>query len=94
MVGLALLGAGTAHAQAEQAPPPAPEEAAPIPAQMPAPAAAPDQGAPPQPDYPIPPGVQQAAIPVQGGGYCFGGPHPAPGGGWEASPNPHVHNYA
>jgi hypothetical protein len=56
-------------------------------------AAAPDQG-PPQQDYPIPPNVQGAAVPVQGGGYCFGGPHPAPGGGWEASPNPHVHNYA
>ncbi len=54
--------------------------------------AAPEQG-PPQQDYPIPPNVQGAAIPV-GGGYCFGGPHPAPGGGWEASPNPHVHNYA
>jgi hypothetical protein len=58
-----------------------------------APAAAPDQGAPQQ-DYPIPPGVQGSAIPVQGGGFCFGGPHPAPGGGWEATPNPHVHNYA
>jgi hypothetical protein len=104
MVGLALVGAGDAHAQADQYPPPPgpamPQEAAPAPAPAPepapqvaAPAAAPDQGAPQQ-DYPIPPGVQGAAIPVQGGGYCFGGPHPAPGGGWEASPNAHVHNYA
>ena len=31
---------------------------------------------------------------MQGGGYCFGGPHPAPGGGWEATATPHVHNYA
>jgi hypothetical protein len=102
MVGLGIVGAGSAYAQAEQAPPP-PPQAAPeaVPpadqmAQMPmqaAPAAAPEQG-PPQQDYPIPPGVQSSAIPVQGGGYCFGGPHPAPGGGWEATPNPHVHNYA
>ena len=34
------------------------------------------------------------AIQAQGGGYCFGGPHPAPGGGWEAVQNPHTHNYA
>jgi hypothetical protein len=104
MVGLGLVWAGNAHAQAEQAPPPppqampqdvapAPDQMAQMPGQGPAPAAAPDQG-PPQQDYPIPPGIQGAAIPVQGGGYCFGGPHPAPGGGWEATPNPHVHNYA
>jgi hypothetical protein len=60
---------------------------------MPTQAAAPEQG-PPQQDYPIPPSVQGAAVPVQGGGYCFGGPHPAPGGGWEATQTPHVHNYA
>ena len=101
MVGLGLLGAGNAHAQAEAAPPPqpappqpAPPEAAAAPEQqMPMQAAAPEQG-PPQQDYPIPPNVQGAAIPVQGGGYCFGGPHPAPGGGWEATQTPHVHNYA
>jgi hypothetical protein len=94
MVGLGIAGAGSAHAQAEAAPPgPPPQEAAPAPEQMQMQAAAPDQGAPQQ-DYPIPPNVQGAAVPVQGGGYCFGGPHPAPGGGWEASPNPHVHNYA
>src|SRR5579871_69897 len=100
MVGLGLWGAGTAHAQAEQAPPP-PQEVAPaeqVPVQYP-PAAVSEQAAPKAPvpqeqDYPIPPGVQAAAIQVQGGGYCFGGPHPAPGGGWESSPNPHVHNYA
>ena len=102
MVGLGIAAAGSAHAQAEAAPPPPPsQEVAPAPGQVQAPdqmqmqmqAGAPDQG-PPQQDYPIPPNVQGAAVPVQGGGYCFGGPHPAPGGGWEASPNPHVHNYA
>jgi len=96
MVGLGIAGAGAAHAQAEAAPPPPPsQEMAPAQPQeqMQMQAAAPDQG-PPQQDYPIPPNVQGTAVPVQGGGYCFGGPHPAPGGGWEASPNPHVHNYA
>ena len=83
---------------AEAPPPPAPEEIQ-APAPMPpeaqsAPPAGPDQGAPPAQDYPIPPNVQGAAIPVQGGGYCFGGPHPAPGGGWEATATPHVHDYA
>jgi hypothetical protein len=73
----------------DQAPP---EMQAPPPAAAP-PAGAPDQG-PPTQEYPIPPNVQGAAIPVQGGGYCFGGPHPAPGGGWEATATPHVHNYA
>ncbi|MFL5307166.1 MAG: hypothetical protein ACJ8F1_18265 [Polyangia bacterium] len=57
------------------------------------PIGAPDQG-PPNQEYPIPPNVQGTAIPVQGGGYCFGGPHPAPGGGWEATATAHVHNYA
>jgi hypothetical protein len=107
LVGFGLAGNGVAHAQAEAAPPPPPQEMpAPAPDQMPmqsppmqgaaqgpAQAAAPEQG-PSQQDYPIPPNVQGAAVPVQGGGYCFGGPHPAPGGGWEASPNPHVHDYA
>ena len=97
MVGLGIAAAGSAHAQAEAAPPPPPsQEVAPAPDQMQMPpmqAAAPDQG-PPQQDYPIPPDVQGTAVPVQGGGYCFGGPHPAPGGGWEASQSPHVHNYA
>ena len=33
-------------------------------------------------------------MPAQGGGYCYGGPHPAPGGGWEATTSPHMHDYA
>ena len=83
----------------EQLPPPPPAAPAgapsPAPEYAPGPETFPDQGAAQaQPDYPIPPNVQGAAIPVQGGGYCFGGPHPAPGGGWEATPSPHVHNYA
>lgn len=84
-----------------EAPPPPPPEAlqppapmAPPPDLQAAPPAAADQGAAPAQDYPIPPNVQGPAIPVQGGGYCFGGPHPAPGGGWEATATPHVHNYA
>jgi hypothetical protein len=86
LIGLATgVGAGVAQAQAEQAPPPAAETA---------PAAAAGPGAAPQQDYPIPPNVQAAAVPVAGGGYCFGGPHPAPGGGWEATQTPHVHTYA
>jgi hypothetical protein len=43
---------------------------------------------------PIPPNVEGQAIPAQGGGYCYGGPHPAPGGGWEATTTAHVHDYA
>lgn len=82
--GLLGIGAGFARAaEAEAPPPPPPAEAA-----QPAPPAAPQQ------DYPIPPSVQAAAVPVAGGGYCFGGPHPAPGGGWEATQSPHVHTYA
>src|SRR3954469_5943503 len=42
----------------------------------------------------IPPNVQGAAVPAAGGGYCYGGPHPAPGGGWEAVTTPHTHEYA
>jgi hypothetical protein len=45
-------------------------------------------------DNPIPPNVEGQAMPAQGGGYCYGGPHPAPGGGWEAITSPHVHDYA
>jgi hypothetical protein len=47
-----------------------------------------------QPENPIPPNVEGQAIQSQGGGYCFGGPHPAPGGGWEATTSPHMHDYA
>src|SRR5262245_21121477 len=32
----------------------------------------------------IPPNVEGPAMAASGGGYCYGGPHPAPGGGWEA----------
>ena len=42
----------------------------------------------------IPPNVRARAVQVAGGGYCYGGPHPAPGGGWEAITTPHTHNYA
>jgi len=35
-------------------------------------------------ENPIPPGVEGHAVPYSSGGYCYGGPHPAPGGGWEA----------
>jgi hypothetical protein len=45
-------------------------------------------------EEPIPPNIQGPPVPVAGGGYCYGGPHPAPGGGWEAVQTPHVHNYA
>jgi len=52
------------------------------------------QPAPPVQENPIPPYVEGQAIVTSGGGYCYGGPHPAPGGGWEASQAPHMHNYA
>src|SRR2546422_3996017 len=55
--------------------------------QAPAPAAQ-------QQENPIPPNVEGQAVPAQGGGHCFGGPHPAPGGGWEGTTSPHVHDYA
>ena len=42
----------------------------------------------------IPPNVEGTAVAAAGGGYCYGGPHPAPGGGWEAISTPHTHNYA
>src|SRR3954465_11532387 len=57
-------------------PAPAPPAAIPAPAPASAPAAAEENLIPPQ--------VQSAAVQVAGGGYCYGGPHPAPGGGWEA----------
>jgi hypothetical protein len=89
---IAVLGAlagtvisATAHAQAEAPPPPQPQTANV--------AAQPGSPVPPAEEYPIPPNVQGAAIPVAGGGYCFGGPHPSPGGGWEATQTTHVHNY-
>ncbi|HVU49491.1 MAG TPA: hypothetical protein VHL80_02330 [Polyangia bacterium] len=48
----------------------------------------------PQQESPIPPNVEGPAVQAQGGGYCYGGPHPAPGGGWEAITTPHMHDYA
>ncbi|HVZ72670.1 MAG TPA: hypothetical protein VHJ20_09875 [Polyangia bacterium] len=45
-------------------------------------------------ENPIPPNVEGQPVRSQNGGYCFGGPHPAPGGGWEATTSPHVHDYA
>jgi hypothetical protein len=45
-------------------------------------------------ENPIPPYVEGQAVPTQNGNYCYGGPHPAPGGGWEASTSPHLHEYA
>ena len=59
----------------------------------PPPAPAPRARPPPR-SNPIPPNIEGPAIQAQGGGYCFGGPHPAPGGGWEAVQNPHTHDYA
>jgi hypothetical protein len=54
----------------------------------------PDVAGPPAPENPIPPNAEGQAVQAQGGGYCFGGPHPAPGGGWEATTAPHMHDYA
>ncbi len=53
----------------------------------------PPPAGPPQ-ENPIPPNAEGQAVQAQGGGYCFGGPHPAPGGGWEATTSPHMHDYA
>jgi hypothetical protein len=79
---------GVAHAQAEAAPPEGPQVTVVDPNQPQGPAQA------AEPENPIPPNVEGQAIPSQGGGYCFGGPHPAPGGGWEATTSPHMHDYA
>jgi hypothetical protein len=104
-VGLSLVGlSGVARAQAEisgavtiagPTAPGAPAAAAvPPPAPAPAPPPAPAPAAPAAEENLIPPQVQGAAAQVAGGGYCYGGPHPAPGGGWEAVTTPHTHNYA
>ena len=45
-------------------------------------------------ENPIPPYVEGQPAVANGGGYCYGGPHPAPGGGWEAVQAPHSHDYA
>src|SRR5262245_31834227 len=69
--------------------PPAPAAPAPPPAPAPAPVAPP---APPPgsagDENLIPPNVEGTAVRAAGGGYCYGGPHPAPGGGWEAVQTP------
>ncbi len=57
-------------------------------------AAAPTPPVQPTQENPIPPGVEGRAAAATGGGYCFGGPHPAPGGGWEGVQTPHMHDYA
>jgi hypothetical protein len=81
-------------ARAADVPEPAPADIGPAP--VPPATAAPEEAAAPAPEQenPIPPGVETQPVAATGGGYCYGGPHPAPGGGWEAVPNPHVHNYA
>lgn len=53
-----------------------------------------DEGSPP----PIPPYVDGDPVQVQGGGYCFEGPHPVdsravPGVTWDNTPGRHVHPY-
>jgi hypothetical protein len=53
-----------------------------------------DEGTPP----PIPPYVDSPPVQVQGGGYCFEGPHPVdssvvPGVTWDNTPGRHVHGY-
>jgi hypothetical protein len=58
-------------------------------------------GAPPQapPPQPVPPSVEEApAAAPQGGGYCYGGPHPvdtrvAPGPAWDEWQGTHIHPY-
>jgi len=100
-VGLSLGGLkGVAHAQNVElsgavtvAGPTAPGVPAPAPL-PPAPAAAAPTAPAPAEENMIPPQVQAAPVQVAGGGYCYGGPHPAPGGGWEAITTPHTHNYA
>jgi len=96
-VGLSVAGRdalahGTEAEAATTAAPPAAPPPAPVAAPPSAPAPAPAAVAEEQP--PIPPNIEGPAIQAQGGGYCYGGPHPAPGGGWEAVQNPHTHNYA
>jgi hypothetical protein len=81
--GAAAFGPGTANAAGGPA-------AADVPPGLAAQAGPAEQA--PQ-ENPIPPGVEGQAVPYSGGGYCYGGPHPAPGGGWEAVQTAHVHDY-
>jgi hypothetical protein len=84
IVAVAAFGSRTAHAAGGPA-------AADVPAAVAGQPGAPGGAA--QED-PIPPGVEGQAVPSSNGGYCYGGPHPAPGGGWEAVQTAHVHDYA
>lgn len=94
---LAVAVGGASTARAADAPEPAAADIGPAPV-PPAPAAeaGPAEQAPPPPaqEDPIPPGIEGQPVAAAGGGYCYGGPHPAPGGGWEAVQTAHVHNYA
>jgi hypothetical protein len=95
---LAHGGEAEAATTVAQVTAPAPSPPATAPAAAPPPAAAPAPApaatAPTEEQHPIPPNIEGPAVQAQGGGYCYGGPHPAPGGGWEAVQNPHTHNYA
>lgn len=64
----------------------------------------PEYGPPPssaeetEPAPPIPPNTEGAAYSVDGGGYCYAGPHPvdtrsAGGGPWDDTPGAHMHVY-
>src|SRR6185503_4487273 len=93
---VALAALGTAYAVGGPLPAPAPAASAeldigPVPT-----APTPSAPAPVQPaqENPIPPGVEGQALQASAGGYCYGGPHPAPGGGWEAVHGSHMHDYA
>jgi hypothetical protein len=97
---LGVLTAGVSGARAADAPAATEVTApAPIPAPQPPPPQPPAATGPAEQapagtqESPIPPGVEGTAVPSAGGGYCYGGQHPAPGGGWEAVQTPHVHNY-
>jgi len=98
---LAALFAGTAlvlgprSALAQEPDPEAQVAAEVMPADY-APPQTPDPGEGPAP--PIPPYVDEAPVPVEGGGYCFEGPHPVdsrvePGVTWDSTPGRHVHGY-
>ena len=83
--------------QPQPAPPPPPVQQPQVQVQVQAavpPPPGPAQPAPAQEQNPIPPYVEGQAYATTGGGYCYGGPHPAPGGGWEAVQGTHMHNYA
>jgi hypothetical protein len=84
-----FVGLSAARAQAPEAPDPYGQPTGPQVTQV-----DPSQPAAPPEENPIPPNVEGQAVPSQGGGYCYGGPHPAPGGGWEATTSPHMHDYA